>query len=82
MIRRRLSSDIGDILERAIGGERPSADECLELLKSGDIHLLGEAGLISRWISSVRMRRTYGPGALWEARIVCQQHNAHQSRIK
>ncbi len=38
-----LSSDIGDILERAIGGERPSADECLELLKSGDIHLLGEA---------------------------------------
>ena len=38
-----LTSDIEEILERALRGERPSADECLELLQSGDIHVLGEA---------------------------------------
>jgi len=37
-------SDIGDILENSLGGTRPGYDECLRLLESGDVHLMGLVG--------------------------------------
>lgn len=37
-------SDIGDILENSIAGTRPGHDECLRLLNSNDVHLMGLVG--------------------------------------
>ena len=34
-------SDIGDILENSLNGNRPSPEECLRLLKSDDVYLMG-----------------------------------------
>lgn len=34
-------SDIGDILENSLKGQRPNPDECLRLLKSDDVYLMG-----------------------------------------
>ncbi|HUU47884.1 MAG TPA: CofH family radical SAM protein [Nitrosopumilaceae archaeon] len=34
-------SDIGDILENSLNGERPNPEECLRLLKSDDVYLMG-----------------------------------------
>jgi len=34
-------SDIGDILENSLIGKRPSPEECLRLLKSDDVYLMG-----------------------------------------
>jgi cyclic dehypoxanthinyl futalosine synthase len=34
-------SDIGDILENSLNGKRPSPEECLRLLKSDDVYLMG-----------------------------------------
>jgi len=34
-------SDIGDILENSLNGKRPNPDECLRLLKSDDVYLMG-----------------------------------------
>ncbi len=43
------SSDIGDILENSLDGIRPSFDDCLRLLESEDIHLMGlTAGYLTR----------------------------------
>ena len=43
------SSDIGDILENSLAGRSPNQDECLRLLESDDIHLMGlTAGHITR----------------------------------
>jgi cyclic dehypoxanthinyl futalosine synthase len=43
------SSDIGDILENSLDGERPSIEDCLRLLESDDIHLIGlTAGYLTR----------------------------------
>lgn len=38
-----LTSDIGHILEAAMGGTRPSKSQCVELLESDDIHMMGMA---------------------------------------
>ena len=35
------SSEIGDILDDALDGKRPGRDECLRLLESDDVHLMG-----------------------------------------
>ena len=44
-----LTSDIGHILEDALQGRRPSEDDCLRLLESDDIHMIGEtAGTLAR----------------------------------
>ena len=37
-------SGIGDILENSIAGKRPGHDECLRLLDSNDVHLMGLVG--------------------------------------
>lgn len=34
-------SDIGDILESSLRGKRPTRGDCLRLLKSNDVHLMG-----------------------------------------
>ena len=34
-------SDVGDILENSLKGKRPNPDECLRLLKSDDVYLMG-----------------------------------------
>jgi len=34
-------SDIGDILENSLNGKRPTPEECLRLLKSNDVSLMG-----------------------------------------
>jgi dehypoxanthine futalosine cyclase len=34
-------SDIGDILENSLNGKRPNPEECLRLLKSDDVYLMG-----------------------------------------
>lgn len=34
-------SDIGDILENSLKGQRPSPDDCVRLLESDDVHLMG-----------------------------------------
>ena len=34
-------SDIGDILENSLNGKRPGPEECLRLLKSDDVSLIG-----------------------------------------
>lgn len=44
-----LTSDIGHILEDALQGRRPAEDDCLRLLESDDIHMIGEtAGILAR----------------------------------
>ena len=35
------SSDIGDILDHSLSGQRPNKEECLRLLESDDVHLMG-----------------------------------------
>jgi len=37
-------SEIGDILENSVAGKRPGYDECLRLLDSDDVHLMGLVG--------------------------------------
>ena len=45
LINARLSaSPIGDILEKALAGRRPSTRDCLRLLDSDDVHLMGLVG--------------------------------------
>ena len=38
------SSSVGDILEGALAGQRPSEPDCLRLLESDDVHLVGLVG--------------------------------------
>ncbi len=37
-------SDVGDILENSLRGQRPDFDGCLKLLESDDVHLMGLVG--------------------------------------
>ena len=42
-------SDIGDILENSLDGIRPGLDDCIRLLESDDVHLMGlVAGHLTR----------------------------------
>lgn len=43
LIEQLYSSDIGDILDGAVAGRRPGRDDCLRLLGSDDVHLMGMA---------------------------------------
>ena len=43
------SSDIGDILDNSLNGKRPDKNDCLRLLESDDVHLMGMvAGHLTR----------------------------------
>jgi cyclic dehypoxanthinyl futalosine synthase len=43
------SSDIGDILDNSLNGKRPNKNDCLRLLESDDVHLMGMvAGHLTR----------------------------------
>lgn len=37
-------SEVGDILEDSLAGKRPGQDQCLRLLESDDVHLMGLVG--------------------------------------
>jgi len=42
-------SEIGPILENSLNGQRPTAKECMQLLESDDVHLIGlTAGTLAR----------------------------------
>ena len=43
------SSQIGDILENSLNGNRPNQDDCLRLIRSDDVSLMGMvAGYLTR----------------------------------
>ena len=53
-----LASDIGHILKEALQGRRPSEDDCLMLLESGDIHMIGRLPASSPEGGSARLPHT------------------------
>jgi len=56
-------SDIGHILENSLNGIRPESDDCIKLLNSDDVYLMGlVAGELTRKI--------------WEKGLFCKQHNS------
>ena len=63
-----LTSDIGHILEGALQGRRPTEDECLRLLESGDIHMIGEA-------AGTLARRRFGRTATYVNNIILNYTN-------
>ena len=47
--RELYASDIGDVLENSLAGQRPGLDDCVRLLESDDVHLMGlVAGHLTR----------------------------------
>jgi len=44
LIQQLHHSDVGNILENSLGGQRPDLDGCLKLLESDDVHLMGLVG--------------------------------------
>jgi len=46
-------SDVGDILENSLNGKRPGPEECLRLLESDDVYLMG---LVSGHLTKKQIR--------------------------
>lgn len=63
-----LTSDIGHILKDALRGRRPSEDDCLMLLESDDIHMIGEA-------AGILARRRFGKTATYINNIILNYTN-------
>ena len=61
-------SDIGDILENSLNGQRPSKQDCLRLLESNDVHLMG---LISGHLT----RKQFGKKASFVNNIILNYTN-------
>lgn len=61
-------SDIGDILENSLRGKRPNRDDCLRLLKSNDVHMLG---LVSGHLT----RKRFGKKASFVNNIILNYTN-------
>lgn len=61
-------SDIGDILENSLCGRRPDRDDCLRLLRSDDVHLLG---LVSGHLT----RKRFGKKASFVNNIILNYTN-------
>jgi cyclic dehypoxanthinyl futalosine synthase len=61
-------SDIWDILENSLNGTRPSPNDCLRLLESNDVHLLG---LVSGYLT----RKQFGNKASFVNNIILNYTN-------
>lgn len=61
-------SDIGDILENALQGTRPDREDCIRLLKSNDVHMLG---LVSGHLT----RKRFGKKASFVNNIILNYTN-------
>jgi dehypoxanthine futalosine cyclase len=61
-------SDIGDILENSLRGARPGPKECLRLLESDDVHLMG---LVSGYLT----RKQFGNKASFVNNIILNYTN-------
>ena len=61
-------SDIGDILENSLQGKRPNREDCLRLLKSNDVHMLG---LVSGHLT----RKRFGKKASFVNNIILNYTN-------
>ena len=61
-------STIGDILENSLSGNRPSPADCLRLLESNDVHLLG---LVSGYLT----RKQFGKKASFVNNIILNYTN-------
>lgn len=68
IVEQSLDADIGAILENALLGERPSPAECLELIRSGDVHMLGKA-------AGKMVRRRFGLRASFVNNIILNYTN-------
>ena len=68
IIEQTLTSDIKHILEGVLQGRRPTENECLRLLESDDIHVIGEtAGALAR--------RRFGKTATYVNNIILNYTN-------
>lgn len=61
-------SDIGDILENSLDGNAPGREDCLRLLKSNDVHMLG---LVSGYLT----RKKFGKKASFVNNIILNYTN-------
>ncbi|MCY4490303.1 MAG: dehypoxanthine futalosine cyclase [Thaumarchaeota archaeon] len=61
-------SDIGDILENSLNGISPDRDDCLRLLKSNDVHMLG-------MVSGHLVRKRFGKKASFVNNIILNYTN-------
>ena len=64
----QLHSDISDILENSLNGKRPGPDECMRLLESDDVHMMG---LVSGHLA----RRRFGRKASFVNNIILNYTN-------
>ena len=63
-----LSSDIEDILLKAMSGDRPNRDECVRLLESNDVHSIGMA-------AGALVRRRFGKRVTYVNNIILNYTN-------
>ena len=63
-----LVSDVDSILSRALRGERPSKEECIQLLESEDVHALGQ-------VAGEMVRRRFGQRATYVNNIILNYTN-------
>jgi dehypoxanthine futalosine cyclase len=61
-------SDIGDILKNSLDGIRPNSDDCMRLLESDDVHLMG---LVSGYLT----RKQFGKKASFVNNIILNYTN-------
>ncbi|MFB5629374.1 MAG: dehypoxanthine futalosine cyclase, partial [Nitrosarchaeum sp.] len=61
-------SAIGDILENSLRGNRPSPSDCLRLLESNDVHLMG---LVSGYLT----RKQFGKKVSFVNNIILNYTN-------
>lgn len=62
------TSDIGDILENSLNGKRPTKKDCLRLLKSNDVHMMG-------LVSSHLTRKQFGDKVSFVNNIILNYTN-------
>jgi len=62
------SSEIGDILENALQGKTPDVNDCVRLLESDDVHLMGLVG-------GSLVRKKYGKSASFVNNIILNYTN-------
>ncbi len=65
---RLWTSPVGDILERALAGGRPSVEDCIRLLESDDVHAMGLVG-------GSLARRRFGAKATFVNNIILNYTN-------
>lgn len=63
-----LASDVEQILEGALRGQRPSESDCIKLLESNDVHMIGRA-------AGMLARRRFGKTATYVNNIILNYTN-------